>query len=61
MLSRLIWIYDVCKSLLLSPVAVKEFNTEVSEKSYTGSDMSVCCKQSDLVRMDSSQYPRNKF
>ena len=25
-MSRLIWIYAVCKSLLLSPVAVKELN-----------------------------------
>ena len=27
MMSRLIWIYAVCKSLLLSPVAMKEFRT----------------------------------
>ena len=27
-MSRLIWIYAVCKSLLLSPVAVKELNKE---------------------------------
>ena len=26
-MSRLIWIYAVCKRLLLSPVAVKELNT----------------------------------
>ena len=25
-MSRLIWIYVVCKSILLSPVAVKELN-----------------------------------
>ena len=28
-MSRLIWIYDVCKSLLLSPVAVKELKKKL--------------------------------
>ena len=31
-LSRLIWIYAVCKSLLLSPVAVKEFRSTSTAK-----------------------------
>ena len=31
-MSRLIWFYAVCKSLLLSPVAVKELNKKQSEE-----------------------------
>ena len=31
-MSRRIWIYAVCKSLLLSPVAVEELNQPASEK-----------------------------
>ena len=38
-MSRLIWIYAVCKSLFLSPVAVKELNTvltKIKETCQTG-------------------------
>ena len=38
-MSRLIWIYAVCKNLLLSPMAVKELNTvltKIKETCQTG-------------------------
>ena len=37
-LSRLIWIYTVCKSLLLSPVAVKELNSADPDQTARGSE-----------------------
>ena len=41
-MSRLIWIYAVCKSPLLSPVAVKEFNHF--------NDMKISCENSRYIK-----------
>ena len=50
-MSRLIWIYAVCKSLLLSPVVVKELNANfLFDKiaSLNGTSNLIICKKREI-------------
>ena len=60
-MSRLIWIFTVCKSLLLLPVAVKVLKGHSSLLAYTGTvDMKEDARKMDFAVIEAKSLIRRK-